>query len=134
MSESTDLSEVLLTLDGLSYFYRKIKGVFVKKEAGKGLSTNDLTNELKATYDAKLNEIVGADHSVEVSGKNSINVKISQKNGNRLQVITTDGEEGLYAPAAAMHKLTFGSDRAYEYDGSEDITVPVYGGDIQNDT
>ena len=26
------------------------------------------------------------------------------------------------------HKLTFGSDRTYEYDGSADVTVPVYGG------
>ena len=26
------------------------------------------------------------------------------------------------------HKLTFGSDGTYEYDGSADVTVPVYGG------
>lgn len=28
------------------------------------------------------------------------------------------------------HKLTFGADRVYEYDGSADVTVPVYGGTI----
>ena len=26
------------------------------------------------------------------------------------------------------HKLIFGADRAYEYDGSADVTVPVYTG------
>lgn len=30
----------------------------------------------------------------------------------------------------ALHKLTFGADQEYVYDGSKDVTVPVYMGDI----
>lgn len=33
--------------NGLLYVWQKIKAMFVLKEEGKGLSTNDLTNELK---------------------------------------------------------------------------------------
>lgn len=38
--------------NGLLYFWSKLIGKFVAKEAGKGLSTNDLTNTLKSNYDA----------------------------------------------------------------------------------
>lgn len=38
--------------NGLLYLWSKIKAVFVAKEAGKGLSTNDLTAALKTNYDA----------------------------------------------------------------------------------
>lgn len=41
-----------LSYDGLSHFWAKLKGYFVKAVDGKGLSTNDLTNELKGNYDA----------------------------------------------------------------------------------
>ena len=33
---------------GLAYFYARLKEVFVLGEEGKGLSTNDFTDELKA--------------------------------------------------------------------------------------
>lgn len=36
---------------GLTYFWGRLKTYFVKQETGKGLSTNDLTNELKSSYD-----------------------------------------------------------------------------------
>lgn len=36
---------------GLTYFWGRLKTYFVKQESGKGLSTNDLTNELKSNYD-----------------------------------------------------------------------------------
>lgn len=37
--------------NGLLYLWSKIKAAFVAKEAGKGLSTNDLTDTLKGHYD-----------------------------------------------------------------------------------
>ncbi len=37
--------------NGLLYLWSKIKGAFVAKVAGKGLSTNDLTDALKSNYD-----------------------------------------------------------------------------------
>lgn len=36
---------------GLAYFWERLKTYFVHQETGKGLSTNDLTNELKSSYD-----------------------------------------------------------------------------------
>ena len=36
---------------GLAYFWGRLKTYFVHQETGKGLSTNDLTNELKSNYD-----------------------------------------------------------------------------------
>jgi len=36
---------------GLVYFWGRLKAYFVHQETGKGLSTNDLTNELKSNYD-----------------------------------------------------------------------------------
>jgi len=36
---------------GLKYFWGRLKTYFVHQEDGKGLSTNDLTNDLKNSYD-----------------------------------------------------------------------------------
>ena len=36
---------------GLAYFWDRLKTYFVHQETGKGLSTNDLTDELKSNYD-----------------------------------------------------------------------------------
>ena len=58
--------------DGVLYLWQKIKGAFVLKENGKGLSTNDLTNALKAKYDtavAKVDELTetgGAPNVIEI--------------------------------------------------------------------
>ncbi len=46
------MANKVLNYDGLSHFWAKLKSYFVKQEAGKGLSTNDLTAELKQNYDA----------------------------------------------------------------------------------
>lgn len=36
------------------------------------------------------------------------------------------GYTPIYGQIGALHKLTFGADQAYVYDGTEDVTVPVY--------
>jgi hypothetical protein len=41
------MSVKYLSQDGVLYLMQRIRALFVAKEAGKGLSTNDLTNELK---------------------------------------------------------------------------------------
>lgn len=48
-----------LDKDGLLYVRQKIESKFVQKETGKGLSTNDLTNELKQTYDDTVTTVAG---------------------------------------------------------------------------
>ena len=63
--------------------------------------------------------------SIVITDGYELVIKLSPKEDNILQLLTTAGEEGLYVPK--MHKLTFGS---FEYDGSEDVTVPVYDGSV----
>lgn len=46
------MAKKYLDENGLLYFWGKLKGYFQAKEAGKGLSTNDLTATLKTNYDA----------------------------------------------------------------------------------
>lgn len=42
----------IVTLEILEYFFLKLKNKFVEKEAGKGLSANDFTTELKNKLDS----------------------------------------------------------------------------------
>ena len=87
-------------------------------------------DRIRRRYDKKLDAVVAKDDSVKVTDNNRIQVKISRAEGNALQLKTEDGEKGLFVPAPAkQHKLTFGADQEYVYDGSEDVTVPVYKGD-----
>lgn len=45
--------------NGLLYFWQKIGNKFVAKVNGKGLSTNDLTDALKQTYDETVSTVAG---------------------------------------------------------------------------
>ena len=56
--------------NSLVYIFRKIKDNFVAKEAGKGLSTNDFTNELKSKLEG-----VASGAQVNVLEKVSVNGK-----------------------------------------------------------
>ena len=47
-----------LNNDGLSYFFYKLKNIFVKQEAGKGLSTNDFTTAEKEKLASLSTEIL----------------------------------------------------------------------------
>lgn len=48
---SASVTDKFLDKTALTYFWGRLKTYFVKQETGKGLSTNDLTNELKSSYD-----------------------------------------------------------------------------------
>lgn len=50
-TEDTHANAKFLDKTGLVYFWGRLKTYFVHQETGKGLSTNDLTNELKSNYD-----------------------------------------------------------------------------------
>ena len=93
------------------------------------LSVEYLWDRIRKRYDKKLDNVVSHDASVKVTGNNRVSVNISAAEGNQLQLNKT-GDKGLYvAPAPKQHKLIFGADQEYIYDGSEDVTVPVYKGD-----
>ena len=90
--------------------------------------TDLLWRKIVRLLNRKIEEVKKSDDSVKVTNKNEIAVNISESEDNILQLV--EGE-GLYVSSTApkMHKLTFGADKDYVYDGSEDVTVPVYGGD-----
>ena len=79
-------------------------------------------------YDKKLDSVTNSDDTVEVLFGREIAVRVSPKKGNLLKVEKGDG---LFV--APLHTLTFGSDKNYTYDGSDDVTVPVYQGSVNNE-
>lgn len=74
--------------DGVLYLWQKIKGAFVLKESGKGLSTNDLTNTLKAKYDTAVAKV---DELTETGGAPNV-IEIVKVNGTPL---TPDGNKAV---------------------------------------
>ena len=43
----------------------------------------------------------------------------------------TKGYVSVSGSTGALHKLTFGADQEYVYDGTQDVTVPVYMGNVE---
>lgn len=89
--------------------------------------TEKLWRKIVQLCNKKLEHIQSLDDSITVKDKNQIAVNISDTEDNLLQVETG---KGLYAKPPVMHTLTFGAGEEYKYDGSKDITVPVYQGQI----
>ena len=83
-----------------------------------------LWRKIRERYDKKLDSVTNHDESIKVTDGREIGVNVSSSEGNLLQV-----KKGLYVAAPVLHKLTFGSDKNYVYDGTEDVTVPVYKGE-----
>jgi hypothetical protein len=77
----------------------------------------------------KPDNIESYDDSITVTDGNKIAVKVSEAGNNLLEVVPG---EGLYVHPSGqkLHKLTFGSNQDYVYDGSEDVYVPVYNGQV----
>lgn len=87
--------------------------------------TDLLWRKIIKLLNRKQDRFVAKDDSILLSN-NEISVRISASENNLLTLIPG---EGLYAQAPSkMHKLTFGAGGEFVYDGSEDITVPVYDG------
>lgn len=94
-------------------------------------SLKEFWERIKKILDRKIEYVTNKDNSVVVADKNRIAVRISPANGNAIEIKNIPGEQGLFVPEQAsvlQHKLTFGSDQDYVFDGSEDVTVPVYQG------
>jgi len=88
--------------------------------------TDLLWRKIIKLLNKKIDSVTNSDDSIQITNNREIAVKISQSEDNLLQL---KPGQGLYVKAPdKMHKLTFGSDKNYVYDGSEDVTVPVYGG------
>lgn len=74
------MTKKYLDENGLLYFWQKIGNKFVAKETGKGLSTNDLTNALKQTYDDTVSTVAGI---VAEGGEPNV-IEIVKVNGTAL--------------------------------------------------
>ena len=86
-----------------------------------------LWKRIQKLLNGKISEVKNTDETITITNKNSISVKISSSEGNQLQ----KNSNGLYVAVPKMHKLTFGAGEEFVYDGSKDITVPVYDGTIE---
>ena len=90
--------------------------------------TDLLWKRITKLIDKKTMSIKNADDSIQVTANNEIAVKISASANNLLQL---KSGEGLYVKAPdKMHTLKFGTNQIFEYDGSKDVIVPIYLGDI----
>ena len=90
--------------------------------------TDLLWRKILKLVNKKLDSVTNSDDSIRVSNSREIAVNISQSENNLLQL---KPGEGLYVEAPQkMHVLRFGANQIYVYDGSQDVTVPVYMGEI----
>lgn len=86
-------SKKVLDDSGLLYVWQKIGGKFVEKQTGKVLSDNNLTDALKAAYDAAVLKVAGIEAGAEVNiieqiklngtalspdGNRAVNIEITQ--------------------------------------------------------
>lgn len=87
-----------------------------------------LWQKIRKRYDKKIESVTNIDSSIEVKNSREIGVKVSSAEGNLLGV-----KQGLFVKAPTLHKLTFGANKEYVYDGTEDVTVPVYDGEYHKE-
>jgi hypothetical protein len=80
-------------------------------------------------YDKKLDSVTNTDDSIQVNSGREISARVSSTQDNLLSV---EKGKGLYVKMPVLHKLTFGADKEYTYDGTEDVTVPVYNGEYKD--
>lgn len=81
-------------------------------------------------YDKKLDSVTNSDDSIKVDSDRMISVRISPDEDNLLSV---KAGKGLYVKKPVLSKLTFGAKENYVYDGTKDVTVPVYNGEYQKE-
>lgn len=100
------MAKNFLDKNGVLYLWQKIKGAFVAKEAGKGLSTNDFTNDLKnkldgiqsgAQVNVKPDWSATAGQPNEILNKPTIPSKTSDLTNDSGFITVTDIPEGAAA-------------------------------------
>lgn len=84
-----------------------------------------LWHKIKLLADKKLESVKAKNSSVSVEDKNKVSVNISKSEDNLLSL----EQDGLYSSRPVLKKLTFGAREEFVYDGTKDITVPVYDGE-----
>lgn len=101
--------------NGLLYFMQKLKGIFQKQEAGKGLSANDFTDTYKANVDANTTARHFHDNKTVLDGITTAKVGNWDKaEANKIDSVKVNG-----TPVEAVNKVV-------------DITVPTDNADLAN--
>lgn len=131
--------------NGLLYFWQKIKNVFVAKESGKGLSSNDFTTELKNKLDGieaqaqknvKPDWSASAGSATEILNKPTIPSKTSELQNDSGFITSSDIPEGAAASttvpkmdgvAAVGTEMAFArGDHVHPSDSSKANAADVY--------
>lgn len=92
------MANKFLDQNGLLYFWQKVVNKFVAKETGKGLSTNDFTNELKTKLDGIA---VGANKTTvenvltSTSSTNALSANQGKVLSDRIETAKTEIEDKL---------------------------------------
>ena len=92
------MANKFLDQNGLLYFWQKIVNKFVAKETGKGLSTNDFTNELKTKLDgiAKgANKTTVEDVLTSTSTTNALSANQGKVLSDKIETVKTEIEDKL---------------------------------------
>ena len=79
-------------------------------------------------FDKKIDSVANHDESIKVKDGREISVKISAAEKNKLSLNEEKGKEGLYV--SPSKKLIFGANQEFVYDGTEEVIIPVYMGEI----
>lgn len=105
--------------NGLLYFWGKIKNVFVEKENGKGLSTNDFTNNYKDKLD-------GIASGAEVNVIENISV-------NGVQGTISNKIASVSISAGAIDSISVnGTPQTIDQNKNVDISVPTNNNQLTN--
>lgn len=92
------MANKFLDQNGLLYFWQKIVNKFVAKETGKGLSTNDFTNELKTKLDGVAdgaNKTTVEDVLTSTSTTNALSANQGKALSDKIVTVKTEIENKL---------------------------------------
>ena len=92
------MANKFLDQNGLLYFWQKIVNKFVAKETGKGLSTNDFTNELKTKLDGiseGANKTTVEDVLTSTSSTNALSANQGKALSDKIATVKTEIETEL---------------------------------------
>lgn len=118
------MANKFLNLTGLQHFWSKVKAQLdtkVDKVEGKGLSTNDLTNELKGNYDAAYNHSLAAHAPADAEKNILVGVKV---NGTALSIdgnreVNVSVPTGTLAGKNEVTETELGADLAAKINASD---------------
>lgn len=115
------MTKKYLDENGLLYFWQKIKNIFVEKETGKGLSSNDFTNALKSKLEGV--ETGAQENVIESVTVNGTTATITNKNAS------------VTISAGAIDSISVnGTPQTIDANKNVDLSVPTKVSDLSNDS